>query len=192
MFKDVCQLFYPVSRVKLLKFFSFDGEARGEGRATAAAAASTVGITKEEAERQIRAFMRLKLLTMRRQGSVKTYVFNNDHPFAGPLRRFLEETTLPSERAIAKAFKGVTGIISVIASGNLAKEPRSSADLLIVTRRPEDARLAAAVRKVETLSGIMLRYAVLGVDDYHERLEARDRLIRDVLEYSHRVIIGRK
>lgn len=188
MFKDLAQIFTSLPRIKLLKFFAF----QTESQATLPTAAAVVGVSKETAKKELGALMRIGLLTSRYQKRNKIFIFNSLHPYADAIKNFLEETTLPSDRALFVAFRGVPAVTLLVATGALAKEVRGSVDLLIVTRKPKDPRITKAVHKVEMLSALPIRYAVLETRAYEGRLEANDRLLRDVFEFSHRIIIGRK
>ncbi len=188
MFQDVARLCSSVSRLKVLKFFLLQPEAR----AGAEAVASTLGIPKAVVLRELRALAGQGILAYRRQGKTLLWGANTSHPLAQDLRSFLEVATLPEDAIIARAFKNISGITLVVAAGTLARETHGSIDILVVTKKPKDPRIAQAVRVIERTTALPIRYAVLEAVDYAERFEARDRLIRDVLEYTHRIIIGRK
>jgi hemin uptake protein HemP len=94
-------------------------------------------------------------------------------------------------KSLSDAFRGVPGITLLVASGALVREHRGAIDLLVVTRRPKDARIERAVRQVETKVSLPIRYAVFDTREYEERRVARDRLLRDIFEFEHAVILGR-
>ncbi len=188
MFQELARLFSSPARVKLLKYFVTQPDARVEG----ASVASTVGISRAAADSELRALTRLGVLSGRRQGKTTFYSFDKTFPLEDAVRTFLEETTLPDDAQIVQTFRGVRGLTLMVATGFLAHEPRGSVDLLIITRRPHDSSIEKAVRKLEALAALPVRYAVLEADDYKSRLESYDRLLRDVFEYNHRVIYGRK
>lgn len=187
MFQDISRLFGNPRRAKLLKFFVFQSDVR----TTAAAAGAVIGISKGDAERETRALVALGMLVAKRQKKGVILSVNATHPWLPAIRAFFDETTLPSDRALAAAFRGVGGISLIVATGALAREERSSIDLLVVARKSKNLAIAKAVRRVESMAGLPLRFAVLEPGRYKERLEANDRLLRDVFEFSHRVISGR-
>lgn len=188
MFKEIINFCSSVTRLKLLKFFAFTSEER----TTATIASMTIGVSKKEVARDVAALARLGILTKRQNGKVTTFAFNRTHPLAESVRQFLGEATLPDDKTLARAFSGVTGVTLLVATGILANETRGAVDLLIVARRPNDAQIEKAVKKAEHLAAVPLRYAVLETKAFRERLEARDRLLRDILEFSHRIVIGRR
>ena len=185
MFRELSQLFGDSRRARLLKFFIFQ-----PGERFAAADLSAVGIPKSAAERELRALARAGILAPRKLRARVLYTLNQGHPLIPALRSFLDAVTLPDNRSLLACFKGVSGLTLIVATGALAREERSSADLLIVARNPKNPGVAKAVYKVECMTGLPLRYAVMETGKYRERLEAHDRLLRDVFEFQHRVILG--
>ncbi len=185
MFRDVVRLLTSTTRAKLLKFFLF----QTDGRANLATTVATLGLKKSPVEKELLQLARMGIL-IKKQTKDKIFLVNYAHPLVEPLRIFLEATTLPTDREIKDAFRGVRGLSLLIASGALARESRSSIDLLIVVaKNPHDPHIIQAVKRAERLSALPLRYAVFAAKDYEERIQAYDRLLRDVFEFSHRIII---
>jgi hypothetical protein len=188
MFKDIARLLANPLRVKLLKFFLLQNESYLSPKASALG----VGCSMPNAERELRALLSLGILLVRGKGARATYVVNPAHPLAAPLRVFLEESTLSQDRDLIAAFRTGRGISLVVVAGVLARESRGSVDFLIVTSRPKDPSVLRAVKRAERLMAIPLRYFIIEPKEYDERLEARDRILRDIFEFKHRVLIGRK
>lgn len=188
MFKALASLMATPVRVKALTyFFRRIGE-----RGTVEEFAHVSGAPREDARREVAALARNGLITRRNGRKTPTYSANVAHPLAVPLTAFLTTATNPSNRALLNAFKGVRGITLLIAAGVLDDEPRSAADLIIVCRSPKSPAVLRAVRRAERLAALPLRYAVLGVEEYEERQRGFDRLLRDTLEYKHRILIERE
>ncbi len=186
MFQDLARLFENARRVKLLKFFVFQPDIR----VTAAGAGAVIGIPKTIAEYEVRALARSNILHVRHQKKQTLFSLNHAHPWLPALYALLDTTTLPDDRTIAAVFRGISGITLIIATGALARESRSSVDLLIVARKAKNPRIAKAVHTLEHATGLPLRFAVLSAADYAQRREARDRLLRDVFEFENRLILG--
>jgi len=186
MFQDLAKLFQNSRRVKLLKFFIFQPEAR----MSAAEAGAAIGISKKDAIDEMRALERMKVVVSGKQ-KTRLYSVNLGHPLVEPIRAFLVATTLPDDRAILSAFKGVSGISLLVRTGELVHEGRASVDLLIVARKPRNPKIARAVRKAESMTGLPLRYAVMDPATYEERMDSYDRMLRDVFEFEHRFIVGK-
>lgn len=188
MFKDILILCSSVPRLKILKFFLIQNECK----ALAPVVASTIGVPLEIVNRELRALARQGILVSRTQGKKVFWSANTEHQLAPALREFLDTATQPDDALIAKTFRGVSGVTLLVVAGLLSGEDKGLLDVLIVTRKPHDAKIAHSIRALERLSGVPLRYAVLERGEYIERLEARDRMLRDALEFKHRVIIDRR
>jgi hypothetical protein len=188
MFRDIARLLGNPLRVRILKFFVF----QGDDRFTSVRVASTMGGGRRRAEKEMRTLVRLGVLTARRHEKEMTYTLNRAYPMLSILQSFIESATLPSDQELIGAFQGVRGLSLVVAAGILANESRGSVDFLVVTHRPRDPKVVAAVRRAERLTALPLRYAVLTPREYSERLTTRDRLLRDILEFNHRVLLGRR
>lgn len=187
MFAELSKLLSSPARLRIIKFFSF----QPNNRYTAEEAGKALGMAKAAAEREMKALAVKGLLARKRHGKHTYYTYAVTHKQADALKRFLEETTVPDNRTIASAFRGLSGITLVIAGGVLAQDVRSPVDLLIIARRPKNPLIVRAVRKVETGVALPLRYAILDAGEFKGRLEANDRLLRDVFDFTHRVIVGR-
>ncbi|OGG43944.1 hypothetical protein A2841_03600 [Candidatus Kaiserbacteria bacterium RIFCSPHIGHO2_01_FULL_48_10] len=188
MFKDLAHLFASSARIKVLKFFILQPDVR----VTAPTVSATLGAPKALVEQELRALTRFGLLECRKQKKVNFFMLESDHPVVEPLQAFFTAISMPSNDDIMGAFRKVRGVTLLIATGVLAQESRGAIDLLIVTRKPKDAQIARAVKRLEAAVALPLRYAVLESGDYESRLESYDRLLRDVFEFSHRIIVGRR
>jgi len=188
MFKDLARLFSSPSRIKVLKFFILQPDVR----VPASAVSGTLGIPKALVEHELQALTRFGVLIRRKQKKATLFMLVSPPSLVDPLRAFFEETTTPSDEKIADSFRPIRGLTLLVATGVLAHEPRGGTDLLIVTKKPNDARIARAVKRLEAVIALPLRYAVLESSDYEGRLESYDRLLRDVFEFEHRIIIGKR
>jgi len=189
MFQDIVRLFGSSTRLKLLKFFVYQPNVR----ITAKTASSTLGITDDRITQELRALVRFGILIKRKQGKTTAFELNQSHPLVDSLADFLEQATHVGDYVLTEVFRGVRGVVRVVASGVLLGEKRSSLDLLIIVRRKRfyDQYIARAVRQAERLTALPLRYAVLELAEFNERFEARDRLLRDIFEFKHVFLVGR-
>jgi hypothetical protein len=187
MFKEISRLFQNPTRIKVLKFFTLQPNIKTFAKDVA----QTIGGSAVRTEAEIRALARAGVLVGKRMGNKTTYSLSPTFEYADAIRSFLDEITQPNGKSLSDAFRGVPGITLLVASGALVREHRGAIDLLVVTRRPKDARIERAVRQVETKVSLPIRYAVFDTREYEERRVARDRLLRDIFEFEHAVILGR-
>lgn len=187
MFKTLALLAASPLRLKVLTNLLRSGEEEQN----VASVAATLRAPREQVSKELKALARAKILLTRSVKRTLQYRANDTHPLTAPLRAFFAETTNPSDRELTAAFRGVRGLALLVASGALVNDDRGNVDLLIVSRNPENAHIERAVKRVEALAAIPIRYAVLELRDYLERRQAYDRLLRDVFEYRHKIVIER-
>lgn len=185
MFQELAKLFATPLRIKLIKFFALQTETHF----AVAKVASALGAPRAAVTAELKALARLKLLKTVRERTGTHYVWNSEYPGALSIQNFIIDTTTPSDPTVFKAFKPLAPFLVVVA-GALADETRGTIDLLIVTKRVHDDRIARAVKKLETVTAVPIRYAVLEVGEYLARREGFDRMLRDIFDFRHRVIIG--
>ncbi len=186
MFKELARIFSSPLRVKLMKYFALQPDVR----IAAKMIVPIVGATRPRVQAELVALTRAGILVSRSAREGVQYGWNRAYEHSGALQNFLTATTMPDDTLIAGFFRRL-GATLVIVAGILADESRGAVDLLIVTRRPKDVRIAAAVKKLEAIAAIPIRFAVLGVEEYHDRLQAYDRMLRDILDFKHRAVVGR-
>jgi hypothetical protein len=63
--------------------------------------------------------------------------------------------------------------------------------MLIVSDRPKKSIVDNVMASIEAEIGKEIRYAVLDTDDFKYRLSIGDKLVRDVLDYPHEIVLDR-
>ena len=79
----------------------------------------------------------------------------------------------------------------VVISGVFIQNPETRVDLLIVGDEMKDRVVKKVLQNMEADIGKELRYTVLRSDDYKYRYNVCDRLIRDIFDYPHEVILDK-
>lgn len=187
MFRDVAQICASPLRLKALTFFIRRPGAWG----SASDAAATLGAKRASVQRELATLARSGILKTRKVTKSVLYAIDERDTLFPPLLALTSSALTPSAKEIAGVFRGLRGVTLVVAAGLLAAEPKSPVDVLIVSRNPDVKRIEKAVKKLEALSALPLRYAVLEGAEYAERRQAFDRLLRDVFDYRHLVVLGR-
>ena len=186
MFQELAKLFANPLRIKLIKFFALPTETHF----SAVKIASALGISRASIQSELRALAKLDILTTHRERTGVSYAWNSEYEGALRIQNFIIDATTPSDPLVFKVFKPLAPYL-LVAAGALADETRGTIDLLVVTKRTHDPRIAKAVKKLETITAVPIRYAVLEVGEYLTRREGFDRMLRDIFDFRHRVIIGR-
>lgn len=107
------------------------------------------------------------------------------------LRNFILNIAPTDDRGIAKKVNTAGKVKLLAISGVFIQDPDSRIDILVVGDSMKDSRLKSAIRDLEAHMGHELRYAAFSTDDFTYRLGVYDRLIRDVLDYPHQIIVDK-
>ena len=125
---------------------------------------------------------------------VSGYILDPSFPYLEPLQHFFIETATIDNATLLKKLRKGGSPKTVIVSGFFVGDdavPGERIDLLIVGDHMNERRLAPAIKDVESEMGREIRYAVFSTKDFQYRLDIRDRLIRDILDYPHKILIDR-
>ncbi|MCA9334468.1 hypothetical protein KC963_05450, partial [Candidatus Saccharibacteria bacterium] len=128
-----------------------------------------------------------KEATQKVQGFVIDRGFND----LAALRNFILNIAPTDDDGILKKVSGVGKIKLVIISGVFIQDPDSRVDILVVGDALKESKLKSAVRDLESHMGHELRFAAFTTTDFTYRLGVYDRLIRDVLDYPHQIIVDK-
>ena len=123
----------------------------------------------------------------------KVVAFAVDHAFGDLLilRNFILNIKPTDDQGILKKVSTAGKIKLVIVAGEFIRDTDSRIDILIVGDSLKDSRLQAAIRDLESHMGRELRFAVFSTPDFTYRLGVYDRLIRDVLDYPHQIVVDK-
>lgn len=112
-------------------------------------------------------------------------------PYIRTLSALVKETS-PSEYAhVEKVLKGSGRLSAVILSGIFMGDTSRPADLIIAWDSLNERRLERAVKGLEPFFGREIRYASFSTPEFRYRLTIQDRLLRDTLDFPHRILINR-
>ena len=79
----------------------------------------------------------------------------------------------------------------VIISGVFIQNPDSRVDILVVGDKVNKSILDRSIRAIESELGKELTYAYFDLADYQYRIGMYDKLIRDVLDFPHEVLMDK-
>jgi predicted nucleotidyltransferase len=86
-------------------------------------------------------------------------------------------------------FKNVGQVKLLVASGVFIKNDDSRVDLLIVGDKMKRGKIEEVVRRLEAEIGTELVYAIFDTKEFIYRLNMYDKLVRDILDYPHEVLL---
>lgn len=186
MTDTLAKLFGSAARVKLLRLFLFNPSATY----TAAEAAARARVPTPEARRELEGFKKIGLLTRAVRARTARFGLNPDFEYTEPLQNLL----LNASAHAANMYKRIrhTGAIKlVVVAGVFVGEWEGKIDLFVVGDRIKDDKLRRAIRLLESEVGRDLRFALLTTQEFFYRLNMNDHLVRDVLDYPHRIVFDR-
>lgn len=182
------KLFGSPSRIKLLRLFLFNPRQAF----TLLEISERSHVSPKEARREVELFSKIRLVRSARKAarsSASRYTLNTEFEHARPLQELL--LNAGQDQMVLRHLRGTGSLKMVILSGVFMGEWDAAIDLLVVGDRLNSRRLRQRVRKIEFEMGKELRYAALSTQDFFFRLNMNDHLLRDTLDYPHRIALDK-
>lgn len=157
------------------------------------------GVSLSVAKREVKALAAMKLLRCAkrqvetakgRKKAEEMWSLNSDHKYTRALTVFVREVSPTQFHEVERAIKGAGKVSTLVLSGLFVGDHSRPADLLIAGDMNQ-RRLERAVRGLEPKFGREIRYALLTTPEFRYRITVQDRLVRDVLDFPHRVLVDR-
>ncbi len=193
----ITKLLGGVVRVRLLRLFLFNPETMFD-RDTAARRVRT---RTSVASRELSSLVKVGVLKKKqrttagkRAGSkrkITVYQADASFEYFASLRAFLLDTLSISHDELLSELRSHARLKMVVLSGFFLGAWERRLDLLLIADRVDEEGLAKAVGQLEAHLGRELSYAFLSPEDYRYRASIQDRLLRDVFDYDHEVILDR-
>jgi len=124
---------------------------------------------------------------------VKThgYYLNKDFSYITALKQLLIKTKILDGGEIVKRLSKVGTLKLVIVSGVFTQDKESRVDMFIVGNNIRKPALNNVIKSIEAELGKELVYVCFETQDFQYRLGMYDKLIRDVLDYPHQVLLDK-
>lgn len=120
------------------------------------------------------------------------FIFNSNFKYVKEFEGLLISADTLDEQAIADSFKKVGRVKLLVVSGVFIKNKDSRVDLLIVGDKMKKGKIEEGVRKLEAEIGAEIIYGIFETKEFVYRLNMYDKLIRDILDFPHKVILQGK
>ncbi|MEK7471092.1 MAG: hypothetical protein AAB623_00380 [Patescibacteria group bacterium] len=139
----------------------------------------------------------LKLLSSigfikKRSAISSEWYFNSLFKYGEEFESLLLRSDTLSKQTILNNFKKVGRVKLIIISGIFIKNHDSRVDLLIVGDKMKRNKIEEGIKKIEAEMGIELIYAIFETKEFLYRLNMYDKLVRDILDYPHQVVLQAK
>ena len=179
------KLFGSPARVKLLRLFLFNPRQSFSLRDLAARSRTLAKDVRREV-----ATLTMAGLVERKARSRGRYALNVKFEYTAAMQNLL--LNAPRRAGdIIKRLRGVGSIKMIILSGIFVGEWEERLDLLVVGDKIKERKVRERIRGLEAEIGKEIRYALLPSEEFYYRLNMNDKLVRDILDYPHLIILDR-
>lgn len=122
----------------------------------------------------------------------KGWSFDPSFKYARELENLLVSTDTLDKDTVLKTFRKAGRVKLIVAAGIFIKNKDSRVDLLIVGNKLKKNQITEGIRKLEAEIGTELVYAVFETKEFIYRLNIYDKLVRDILDFPHEVVLQAK
>ncbi len=185
--EPLAKLFGSPARLKTLRLFIFNQESA----LTLAEIALRAKLSKSAARREVSDLVAVGVLRKKGERAPVRYQVDTRFEHLAALTVFIRETTSVRPQKIVATLKRAGTLQLVVLSGHFTGILEPQVDLLVVGDRLEERLLAQAVHTLEAELGREIRYASFATTDFRYRLGVYDRLLRDVFDYPHRLLVDK-
>jgi hypothetical protein len=185
--EPLAKIFGSPARLKILRLFLFNQNTSF----ILATIATRTKLSADAVRDELSDLLDSGLIRKKGARATASYQVNSRFEHLEALDTFIRETTNVRPQDIVSAVKRSGNVRLVVLSGLFTGQVESQIDLLIAGDNLEDRTLASVVRSLEAELGREIRYASFGTADFRYRRGVYDRLLRDVFDYPHRVLLDK-
>jgi hypothetical protein len=128
----------------------------------------------------------------KRSKKTTVWVLNQKFSYIPQLQNFLINATIVKNSDLIKRLNRIGKIKLIVIAGVFINQwDESRVDLLVVGDGLKRGSFEQLVKKLESEVGKELKYAIFETSDFLYRLNMYDKLVRDILDYPHQVILDR-
>ncbi|MCE9585342.1 hypothetical protein K8Q94_01850 [Candidatus Nomurabacteria bacterium] len=120
------------------------------------------------------------------------WYFDMNFRYANEFESLLIKSDTFEHNVILDMFKKVGKLKFMVISGFFIKDKESRVDLLLVGDKLNKSKIEDNIKKMEAEIGKELVYAVFETKDFIYRLNMYDKLVRDILDFPHEIILQAK
>ncbi len=120
---------------------------------------------------------------------IQGWKLDENFAYAEPLKNLLIDSELINSKKIAQKIAGSGRVKLIVLSGLFMKDKDRVLDMIIVGENLSRPKLHTALTTIEAEVGKELRYAIFDVQEFKYRLDMYDKLVRDVFDNKHEIVI---
>lgn len=185
--EPLAKLFGTAARLKMLRLFIFNPDLSF----TSAEIAARAKLSRDAVRHELADLTAIGFLRKKGDRTDVRYQTNPRFEHLSALDTFVRATTSVRPKHIVDSLKRVGTLRLIALSGLFTGMIEPQIDLLVVGDTLDERALARAVHGLEAELGREIRYASFATPDFRYRLGVYDRLLRDVFDYPHRLLIDK-
>ncbi len=185
--EPLAKLFGFPARLKMLRLFIFNQDTNFSVESIV----RRTKLSKEAVRSELADLISARFLRKKGTHTATRYQTNPRFPHREALDTFIRETTILSPKHIVTSLKKAGALRLVVLTGLFTGILEPQIDLLVVGDHLNERTLASAVHSLEADLGREIRYAFFTTADFRYRLGIYDRLLRDIFDYPHRLLVDK-
>lgn len=180
------KLFGSVARVKLLRLFLFNPRQSF----TLHDAATRARVSDSETRQELALFQRVGVVERVPRSRTIRFTLNNAFEYKVALQDLLLNAPARGGDILGR-LRGAGSLKLVVISGIFVSDWDGRLDLLVVGDKLNERKLRERIKQLEAELGKEMRYALLTTENFFYRHDMNDKLVRDVLDYPHKIVLDR-
>jgi DNA-binding MarR family transcriptional regulator len=186
------KLFGSATKAKLMRAFVYNPNIVFEANSLAKKIKSRPDLVKKEINVLEKSGLIKRKQTKNEKGrAVLGAVLNSGFLHLDALRDFLFRVSPLSEGVLVRKLSSAGRVKLIVVSGIFINQEESRVDLLLVSDRPDEKKLKKILIELESEFGRELSYVLLSSDDFTYRLGMGDKLMRDIFDFNHKVVLNK-
>lgn len=130
-----------------------------------------------------------KIVTKKKK--IGAWSMDQKFKYVDALTDFMIKTHSVENKAILKKIERAGRVKAVLVSGVFTRTPEARLDIFVVGDNIKDSSMNKIIKSIESDMGKDIKYAVLSVPDFSYRKSMNDKLVRDVFDYPHQVLLDK-
>ncbi len=171
------------ARVKIMRLFLLNSDIVFDNKNIA----KRSRVDASALRRELRLLSAINFIKKKNSG----WIYNSDFKYGEALGELLLSDTFDTETIISH-FKKAGKIKLLLISGIFIKNKDARVDLLLVGDKLKKGKIEESIKKIEAEIGTEIIYATFETKEFLYRLDMYDKLVRDILDFPHEIILQGK
>ena len=182
------KIFGGSARIKIMRLFLFNPSLSFNGSEVT----DRTKISTAKSRSELNFLHSVNLINKKTNSSGKSiWSLNNNFSYLNEFQRLLLKTSLITPQEITRKISKVCKVKMIVLTGLFTEHWEGGLDIMVVADKFKSSSVESVMSQIEAEVGREIRYSILETDEFKYRHGIGDRLIRDVVDYPHRVIFDK-